>query len=330
VGVAHSGERYDITRASQPARTETLLRAGQNHDRLGCGRRPASVSPTAMTRTTASALLGLCFMSLACGRNAPPPTAPARPPPVSAPPVSRRASLADCKRIAEKQLEVKIRRLGVSDPAAVEKEKARGLVEREFTVQNCVGGSVTDVLMKCFEAGQTQEDLDNCVYDAASATVGGDGLKTPQGAAVAPQIVEGANLMLWDDGHVFVNAMFLMKCARSKDPPAHQAVTLYCDKEWQGKCRGAELHLRGLESTGHLGNHDLLVLWERPRWPSMSRSESNITIALHDPDAKLVLHPVERRIEYSTGEGCSGETVLNATDQWGRRWPIPLDFPGPK
>ena len=75
----------------------------------------------------------------------------------------RKATLADCEMVVDRNIEVKLRADGVTDPETIEKRKSelRGSLKED--IDKCVGKRVTDAMMACVRTAETAEQIDKCL-----------------------------------------------------------------------------------------------------------------------------------------------------------------------
>jgi hypothetical protein len=87
-------------------------------------------------------LAGLCIALVACGRK---------------------ATREDCEMVVDRNIEVKLRADGVTDPAVIEKRKGELRPTLKEDIDKCVGKRVTDGMMKCVRTAETAEQIDKCL-----------------------------------------------------------------------------------------------------------------------------------------------------------------------
>lgn len=75
----------------------------------------------------------------------------------------RKATAADCQRIADRVVEVEMRAIRASDPAAVDKKKDELRPQLAEELKDCVGRRITDGLMKCVGEATTPEEMQECL-----------------------------------------------------------------------------------------------------------------------------------------------------------------------
>lgn len=75
----------------------------------------------------------------------------------------RKATLADCEMVVDRNIEVKLRADGVTDSETIEKRKGelRGSLKED--IDKCVGKRVTDAMMACVRTAETAEQIDKCL-----------------------------------------------------------------------------------------------------------------------------------------------------------------------
>ncbi len=74
----------------------------------------------------------------------------------------RPATEDDCNKVVEKNVEVQLKKMNITDPSAIESEKGRIRASLKDSIKQCVGRRVTDGMMRCVEQSKTPEDLDKC------------------------------------------------------------------------------------------------------------------------------------------------------------------------
>jgi hypothetical protein len=75
----------------------------------------------------------------------------------------RKATRADCEKFFDKNVEVKLKEEGVTDPATIQKREAELRNERKDDIDQCVGRRITDGMLKCVDGAQTATDIDKCL-----------------------------------------------------------------------------------------------------------------------------------------------------------------------
>lgn len=76
----------------------------------------------------------------------------------------RPATEADCNKVVEKNVEVQLKKMNITDPSAIESEKARIRGSLKDSIKECVGRKVTDGMMACVDNAKTVEELDKCTH----------------------------------------------------------------------------------------------------------------------------------------------------------------------
>jgi len=76
----------------------------------------------------------------------------------------RPATEDDCNKVVEKNVEVQLKKMNITDPSAIESEKGRIRASLKDSIKQCVGRRVTDGMMRCVEQSKTPEDLDKCTH----------------------------------------------------------------------------------------------------------------------------------------------------------------------
>ena len=75
----------------------------------------------------------------------------------------RPATIDDCTRVVEKNVEVQMRKSNITDPEEIAREKARVRVSLSDKIAQCPGRRVTDGMMRCVEHAGTSEEIDKCM-----------------------------------------------------------------------------------------------------------------------------------------------------------------------
>jgi hypothetical protein len=75
----------------------------------------------------------------------------------------RKATREDCEMVVDRNIEVKLKADGVTDPAVVQKRKDELRPTLKEDIDKCVGKRVTDGMMKCVRTAETAEQIDKCL-----------------------------------------------------------------------------------------------------------------------------------------------------------------------
>lgn len=75
----------------------------------------------------------------------------------------RKATRADCEKFFDKNIEVKMKEDGTTDPAAIKKRQTDLRVEKKDDIDQCVGRRITDGMLTCVDGAQTASDIDKCL-----------------------------------------------------------------------------------------------------------------------------------------------------------------------
>jgi hypothetical protein len=75
----------------------------------------------------------------------------------------RKATRADCELVVDRNIEVKLKADGVSDPAVIQKRKDELKPTLKEDIDKCVGKRVTDGMMNCVKTAETAEQIDKCL-----------------------------------------------------------------------------------------------------------------------------------------------------------------------
>jgi len=103
-------------------------------------RRVVPISPISL-----SSLLAVGFIALAlCG-------------------CGRKATREDCEAVVDKNVELQLKALGVTDPAIVSKRRDEMRASMRDDIEKCVGKRVTDSMLACVKTAETAEKIDKCL-----------------------------------------------------------------------------------------------------------------------------------------------------------------------
>jgi hypothetical protein len=75
----------------------------------------------------------------------------------------RNATEADCQLIVDRNTEVKLRSMNITDNAAIDKRKEEMRAQFQETIRGCVGRRVTDGMMNCVKKAETEDEIDHCL-----------------------------------------------------------------------------------------------------------------------------------------------------------------------
>ena len=75
----------------------------------------------------------------------------------------RKATREDCETVVDRNVELQLKALGVTDPAIVGKRRGEMRASMEKDIQECVGKRVTDSMMVCVKTADTAEQIDKCL-----------------------------------------------------------------------------------------------------------------------------------------------------------------------
>ena len=74
-----------------------------------------------------------------------------------------KASDTDCAFILNRNVEVQMKAMHITDPVAIDKRKQEIQTELKGELQGCVGKRITDGMLACVARAQTAEDIDGCM-----------------------------------------------------------------------------------------------------------------------------------------------------------------------
>jgi hypothetical protein len=75
----------------------------------------------------------------------------------------RKATREDCEAVVDKNVELQLKALGVTDPAVVGKRRDEMRASMRDDIEKCVGKRVTDAMMTCVKSAETAEKIDKCL-----------------------------------------------------------------------------------------------------------------------------------------------------------------------
>jgi hypothetical protein len=75
----------------------------------------------------------------------------------------RRATRADCQLIVDKSVELQMKEMSLTNPAAVQKREAEVRSALEGEIDSCEGRRVTQRTMACVQAASSPVELDGCL-----------------------------------------------------------------------------------------------------------------------------------------------------------------------
>jgi uncharacterized protein YicC (UPF0701 family) len=74
----------------------------------------------------------------------------------------RRATAEDCALIVDRNVEVELQAMKVTDPAVIQRHKAELRRDLKDKLDTCPGKRITDAMLTCVRQAQTSEELDRC------------------------------------------------------------------------------------------------------------------------------------------------------------------------
>jgi hypothetical protein len=75
----------------------------------------------------------------------------------------RKATRDDCEVVVDKNVELQLKALGVTDPAIVTKRREEMRAAMRDDIDKCVGKRVTDGMMVCVKNAETADKIDKCL-----------------------------------------------------------------------------------------------------------------------------------------------------------------------
>ncbi|MCL2723342.1 MAG: hypothetical protein FWD69_02800 [Polyangiaceae bacterium] len=74
----------------------------------------------------------------------------------------RKATREDCEVVVDRNVEVQMKALGITDPAAIEKKRQEMHASMSEDIDKCVGKRVTDAMIACVKDAPTTDKIDKC------------------------------------------------------------------------------------------------------------------------------------------------------------------------
>lgn len=75
----------------------------------------------------------------------------------------RKATRADCELIVDRNVEIKLKSDGITDPDVIQQRKAELRAAFKDDIDKCVGKRVTDGMLECAQRAETAEQIDKCI-----------------------------------------------------------------------------------------------------------------------------------------------------------------------
>jgi hypothetical protein len=75
----------------------------------------------------------------------------------------RKATEEDCRVILDKNVEIQMKTMNITDPESIEKKKKEMRAEFEGELKGCVGKRVTNSMMECVRRAQKPDEIDKCM-----------------------------------------------------------------------------------------------------------------------------------------------------------------------
>lgn len=75
----------------------------------------------------------------------------------------RKATREDCEVVVDRNVEVQMKALGVSDPDAIAKRRIEMHASMKDDIDKCVGKRVTDAMITCVKNADSVEAIDKCL-----------------------------------------------------------------------------------------------------------------------------------------------------------------------
>jgi hypothetical protein len=74
-----------------------------------------------------------------------------------------KASDTDCAFILDRNVEVQMKVMHITDPVAIDKRKQEIQAELKGQLQGCIGKRITDAMLACVARAQTADAIDECM-----------------------------------------------------------------------------------------------------------------------------------------------------------------------
>jgi hypothetical protein len=75
----------------------------------------------------------------------------------------RPATKEDCELIIDRNVELQMKQMQITDPAAIDKRKSEIRAAMSDQLKGCVGKRVTDGMMACVRKAATADEIDQCL-----------------------------------------------------------------------------------------------------------------------------------------------------------------------
>lgn len=75
----------------------------------------------------------------------------------------RKATREDCELIVDRNAEVQLKAMGVSDAPTVQKRKEELRAQMKSDLDECVGKRITDGMLACVKGAETAEAITKCM-----------------------------------------------------------------------------------------------------------------------------------------------------------------------
>jgi hypothetical protein len=75
----------------------------------------------------------------------------------------RKVTRGDCEKFFDRNIEVKMKEDGTTDPAAIKKRQQELREQHKDDIDQCVGRRINDSMLKCVDDAQTATDIDKCL-----------------------------------------------------------------------------------------------------------------------------------------------------------------------
>lgn len=75
----------------------------------------------------------------------------------------RKATRTDCEAVVDRNVELQLKALGVTDDAIIAKRRTEMRASMSDDIDKCIGKRVTDGMMTCVKNAPSAEQIDKCL-----------------------------------------------------------------------------------------------------------------------------------------------------------------------
>ena len=107
-----------------------------------CAPGPNFLGPATAIRVRVVTALAACVVLAGCGRK---------------------ATEADCQTIVDRNVEVQLHAMSITDPVVIAKKQEELRAEMKDGMKDCIGRRVTDSMMSCVKLAKTSDEINDCL-----------------------------------------------------------------------------------------------------------------------------------------------------------------------